>query len=185
MKKLYPNIDPKRINCKVKSAAECMRAMEANFNGFRSLINRKGHYKVIAGDDPNDDSKTLNEKELTMNFENVNWHIVPIAAGYGGKAGILQMVLGAVMIVLGIILYYTPFGVPLIVAGAGMMLGGLVTMLTPVPGLPKSQGSKDDPSYLFNGAVNADEPGLTVPLAYGETYCGSIVTSFGVTVEDF
>jgi predicted phage tail protein len=190
LKKKYPGIDPKNIDCRVKSAGEAVRAIEANYPGFRSMIRRKGYYKVIAGNDPNDDEKSLGEKELAMNFDkNTNWHIVPMASGFGGKAGVLQMVLGAVLVVIGIVMViYTPynaFGWQLIIAGGAMMLGGLVTMLTPLPELPKSQGSKDDPSYLFNGSINADEPGLTVPVAYGETYCGSIVTSFGVTVEDY
>lgn len=181
-------VDPKNINIIAKSAGECIRALEANFPGFKSMINRKGYYKVIAGDSENDDVNSLGEDELLLSFENKNWYIVPLAAGAGGKGGIMQMVLGAILIVVGIVLtvgsYGTlsEFGVPMIMAGAGMMIGGLVTMLTPVPKIPKS--NKDDSSsFLFNGAANADEPGTTIPVAYGETFVGSIVASFGVTVE--
>lgn len=190
IKKKYPHVDPKNIPCIVHSASEAVRALESQFPGFKSMIRRKGYYKVVKGENVEDDSKSLPKEQLQMKFSESNWHIMPIAAGAGGKGGILMTVLGAVLIVVGIVLtvgsYGTlsEFGVPMIMTGVGMMAGGISMMLTPVPEMPKSE-REDTPSYLFNGALNIDEPGVTVPVAYGETFIGSVVVSFGVKVEDY
>jgi predicted phage tail protein len=186
VKKKYPHIDPKNIPCVVKSAGEAIRALESQIPGFKSMIRRKGYYKVVRGDNVEDNSKSLPKEQLQMKFGDNHWHIMPVAAGAGGKGGILMTVLGAVLIVVGIVvnIYYPGMGTPIIMAGVGMMAGGLSMMLSPVPEMPKSE-REDTPSYLFNGALNIDEPGVTVPCAYGECFVGSVVVSFGVKVEDY
>jgi len=193
LKKNYPNADPKRLPMVVKSAGEAVRALESQFKGFKSWIRRKGYYKVVRGDDVMNDSKSLNEKELTMNFSETTWHIMPIAAGAGGKGGIISIVVGALMIIAGVIVGVVfgwtgvggVFAAALIGGGIGLMGGGIVQMLSPVPKLPKNSGNEDTPSYLFNGALNVNQPGYTVPVAYGKTFIGSIVTSFGIKVEAY
>jgi predicted phage tail protein len=174
--------NPKAIPIIVNSAQEAIKAMDANFPGFRSLIRRKGYYRVVRGQDVIN-GQDINEEEVKVRFADDTWHFMPIAAG--AKGGVIQLVLGAILIVVGICLYYTPFGVPLIMMGAGLMLSGLATMLTPMPEMQKKQGGDDTPSYLFNGAINVAEPGLTVPVAYGETWIGDIPISFGVQVEEW
>ena len=122
-----------------------------------------------------------------MNFDTDTWHIMPIASGAGGKkGGLLQMVLGAILIVVGVVMivYGNPYGWYLVIMGAGMMIGGLVMYLTPVPEIPENDDS-ETPSYLFNGALNPNIPGKTVPVAYGQTFVGSLVASFGVKVEAY
>jgi predicted phage tail protein len=184
LKAKYPGIDPKNIPCKVKSAGEAVRAMESQFPGFKSFIRRKGYYKVVRGQDVMDDSKSLSEEQMKMNFSDDTWHFMPVAAGLG-KAGMLQTILGAVILVIGIVIFiYTDYPGVMLLGGA-MMLGGIVTMLTPVPAIPKNEGNEDTPSYLFNGSLNVNQPGVTIPLAYGETFIGSIVSSFGVKVEAY
>jgi predicted phage tail protein len=181
IKAKYPNIDPKNIPCKVQTASEAVRALESQLPGFKTFIRRKGHYKIVRGDNVMDDSKSLNGKEMSMSFAETHFHFMPIAAGAGGKAGLLQTVLGAIILAVGI---YTENST-MISMGAGMMLGGLVTMLTPVPPMPKEKGQDDTPSYLFNGSVNIEDPGVTIPVAYGETFVGSVVVSFGIKVEAY
>lgn len=56
--------------------------------------------------------------------------IVPIVIG-SKKVGIMQTIPGAVLVVAGAILWATPIGAPLVASGAGMMLGGIVQMLSP------------------------------------------------------
>lgn len=188
IKKQYPNIDPKNIPCKVRSAGEAVRAMESQFPGFKAMIRRKGYYKVVRGQDLMDETKSINEKEINMRFAEDTWHIMPVAAGAGKGGGLLNIILGAILVVTGVVMLYFPatqgFAPSVIMAGAGMMLGGIVQMLTPVPELPKSS-REDTPSYLFNGALNVNQPGHTIPVAYGETFIGSIVASFGVKVEAY
>jgi predicted phage tail protein len=178
--------NPRNIPIIVNSPQEAVRAMDANFPGFKNLIRKKGYYKIVRGQDVMDDSKSLGDKELTMKFADDSWHFMPIASGAGGN-GILQMVLGAVIFAIGTVMYYTPlaWAAPYVqMAGIGLMIGGLATMLSPMPQMPKDSGQEDTPSYLFNGAINVAAPGLTVPVAYGETWIGDIPISFGVLVDD-
>jgi predicted phage tail protein len=171
------------IPVKVKSVSEIMRCLDSQFPGFRNLIRRSGYYRIVRGNDLKND---ISEDQLDMNFNEDDWHLYPIASGAGGGGGAMgwiQVVLGAILIIVGICLYYTPFGVPLIVAGAGMMLGGIATLLTPVPKEPK-QPKADDPSYTFNGAINRAGTGLTCPVAYGRIWIGCIPISQGIVTED-
>lgn len=184
LNKLYPMVNPKAIPCKVNSAGEAIRALESQFKGFKSLIKKRGHYKVVRGEDIMDNSKSLNEKEISMKFSETTWHIMPIASGAGGNMSFLQIVLGAALIVAGIVLWSTPWGIPLVMTGAGILLGGIIQMLSPVPSLPKSE-REESPSYLFNGGLNVEDAGVTVPLCYGEAFVGSVVTSFGILVEKY
>lgn len=60
-------------------------------------------------------------------------HIVPRVVGAGGN-GTLQTILGAVMVVVGVIMMYTPaaaYAPSVIGAGIGMMVGGVAMMLMP------------------------------------------------------
>ncbi|MCG5927788.1 tail assembly protein, partial [Acinetobacter baumannii] len=72
----------------------------------------------------------IGEEQLDMNTEAEIIHIVPRVVGAGGN-GILQTVLGAVMVVVGVLVTVgtlgggAPLGAALIGSGIGMMLGGV------------------------------------------------------------
>ncbi|MDM8416393.1 tail assembly protein, partial [Acinetobacter baumannii] len=78
----------------------------------------------------------IGEEQLDMNTEAEIIHIVPRVVGAGGN-GILQTVLGAVMVVVGVLVTVgtlgggAPLGAALIGSGIGMMLGGVAMMLMP------------------------------------------------------
>ena len=59
-------------------------------------------------------------------------HIVPRVQGAGKNGGIIQTVLGIVLIVVGAFTWYSG-GVSLVVAGVGMVAGGVAQMLTKPP----------------------------------------------------
>ncbi|HAV5486799.1 TPA: tail assembly protein, partial [Acinetobacter baumannii] len=85
--------------------------------------------RLITGDN-------IGEEQLDMNTEAEVIHIVPRVVGAGGN-GILQTVLGAVMVVVGVLMTVgtlgggAPLGAALIGSGIGMMLGGVAMMLMP------------------------------------------------------
>ena len=118
--------------------------------------------------------------------------IAPIVIG-SKRGGVLNVILGAVMIVVGVIaeVYLQEFGGGvwgkyLIEAGIGMIAGGVIQMLSP---LPKGISSKDSPgntpSYAFNGPINTEAQGHPVPyFAGGPMWIGSAVISAGISVED-
>lgn len=196
-KKKY-NYEPKNIDVKgLKSAAEVIKAMDANFKGFKNLIKKNGLYKVVRGDSLTDGKPVIKE-ELNMNFSENQWHIMPVAAGSGGKAGILTMVLGVMLIAAAVMLGPVGWGAmglagaPLLsgtvamnvgLLGVSLLLGGISAMLTPQMDY-NTREVEEKPSYLFNGPVNATQPGLTIPVAYGETFIGSITVSGGLEVRD-
>ncbi len=111
--------------------------------------------------------------------------IVPVIAG-SKSGGILQVVVGAVLIVAGAFLWATPMGGPLVAMGISMALGGVVQMLSPVPKASSQQeqaSTENKPSYLFNGAFNSTQQGLPVPVVYGKMLVGSSVVAIGTWAE--
>lgn len=105
--------------------------------------------------------------------------IVPAVAG-AKKAGVLQTIVGVVLIVAG---YY--FGQTWMVQlGVSMVIGGVVQMMTPV------RSAKEDPadsrlaSYAFDGPVNSTQQGLPVQVIFGEMFVGSSVISQGISSTD-
>jgi predicted phage tail protein len=158
----------------VRSPAEAVRALRANFPGFERqvLAHNEPGYHVLVGRESRD------EKTLHHPADDVI-RIVPVVAG-AKRNGVFQTILGIVLIVVG-----TYFGMqPLIAAGVSMLLGGIVTMLSPQP---KTKGPAEKPenlpSYGFDGATNTTAQGNPVPLAYGRIIVGSQVLSVGLSTD--
>ncbi|MCG8291980.1 tail assembly protein [Pseudomonas entomophila] len=110
--------------------------------------------------------------------------IVPIVGG-SKRGGILQTIVGAVMIVAGVFLSATPFGTPLIGAGIGLVAGGVIQMLSPqAKGLSQSAAPENLPSYAFGSAKNTTASGNPVPICIGERRWGGAIISASVYAED-
>ena len=88
----------------------------------------------------------------------------------------LGYVLGALQIVAGILLIATPFGVPLIVSGAGTIAG---TALTPTP--PRQKQLRDSPTYGIDRFENPRGPEAHIPILYGEHTVKPVVIAESVT----
>jgi predicted phage tail protein len=90
-------------------------------------------------------------------------HLVPAMFGGGGKfAGII---LGAAMVVAGIILIATPFGIPLIISGGTMMAMGVIQLFMKAPSVNKS--NDPDASKYLGINKNTAEIGTFITLAWG------------------
>ena len=169
----------------VGSVGEALRALDANHPGFIRDIRKEEHYNVCVGDF--NDNDALDDVSVQMNHKKGDIWIAPEVIGR--KAGMLATVLGAVLIVVGIVLSIYGFGAgtPLIKLGAGLMLSGVAMMLTPVPGSPQ-YSEREEPderqSFLFDGPVNTNEQGGAIPIAYGRVLIGSTVVSTALDVED-
>lgn len=185
VKKINSDVDPKQIPCVVHSAGEAIRALKSQFPGIVPII-KKGYYKVVRGNDLFNDKQSISKDQINMSFGEDRWHFLPIAVGFGGgKTGAWLMVIaGAALMVVGLVIGITPahpVGAALFNVGLGLFLGGLAGLLTPVPEMPESKRHETE-SYLFNGPLNINEPGSTIPVAYGEVFIGSIVVSHGTKV---
>lgn len=114
--------------------------------------------------------------------------IVPVVIG-SKKAGLLQTILGAVIIAASAIGSYFAPGNPISAFGfkfgAAVMLGGIVQMLSPQPaGLASKQDADNQASYAFGGVTNTAAQGNPVPLGYGRRLVGGAIVSAGIYVED-
>ncbi|MDC7814434.1 tail assembly protein [Pseudomonas sp. BLCC-B112] len=104
--------------------------------------------------------------------------ISPVIAG-SKRAGLLQTIVGAVLVVVGLVYQ------PLLPVGLAMLAGGVIQMLSPqAKGLGTQDAPNNRPSYSFNGAVNTSVQGNPVPLLYGRMIVGSSVISAGIYSED-
>ncbi|MDX7992218.1 tail assembly protein [Xenorhabdus littoralis] len=165
----------------VSTPQEAIRALSVLIDGFeRFLLMAKEQgltFAVFNG------KRNLQRDELTFPVED-NIRIAPMIIG-SKNAGIFQTILGAVMVVAGAFLWATPFGAPMVMSGVGMMLGGVVQMLSPMPGgLARREDPDNKPSYAFGGPVNTVAQGNPVPIGYGRRRIGGAIISAGIYAED-
>lgn len=171
----------------VKSPAEAVRALCANFKDFAAFVS--------ASADRNVGYRVLNKREEVGEDELHNpasqrITIAPVVAGAGGTVG--KILLGAAMIAASFLVpglaAVTLFGSTTLATvafsvGVSLALGGIAQMLAPQPKFDGPQ-EEQQPSYVFNGAVNTTAQGQPVPVGYGRMIVGSAVISAGISVED-
>lgn len=158
----------------VKSPAEAIQALRSQVPGFEAYILQHSEpgYHVFVGRD------NLGENDLTMESAELPIKIVPAVEGAGN--GILQTIIGVVLIVVGVYFGQTW----LISIGAAMALGGVAQMLFKPPSRDNdNERPENKPSYAFDGPVNTTAQGHPVPVLYGLLTVGSQVISGGLTVE--
>jgi predicted phage tail protein len=104
--------------------------------------------------------------------------IVPVIHG-SKRAGILQTVLGAVLLVASI---WFPALAP---AGIGLVAGGVIQLLSPqASGLKQSASPDNAPSYAFGSAKNTTASGNPVPICIGRRRWGGMIISASIYAED-
>ena len=108
-------------------------------------------------------------------------HIVPKVIGSGGKAmGWLQVIAGVAMVGVGI---FTG-NVGLIGAGAGLLLGGVASLMMPTPQMDNQDEDGNRANSGFGGAVTTVAQGNPVPILYGEREVGGFIASAAIYAED-
>jgi predicted phage tail protein len=165
----------------VSSPQEAIRALSVLIEGFeRFLLTAKEQgftFAVFNG------KRNISREELDFSGQE-DIRIAPVIIG-SKNAGVFQTILGAVMVVAGVFLWATPFGAPMVMTGVGMMLGGVVQMLSPMPGgLARREDPDNKPSYAFGGPVNSIAQGNPVPIGYGKRRIGGAIISAGIYAED-
>lgn len=169
----------------VKTPAEAVRALIANHSGFESHLmkseERNVVYKVSV------DKEIIDESSLRNPFSR-EIHIAPMIRG-AGSAG-AKFIIGAVLVVAGIIITGASFGGAaaiggyMINAGIGFMIAGAAQALVPVPKIgDPTERPENKPSYVFNGPVNTTAQGQPVAIGYGRLIVGGAVISAGIETE--
>ena len=170
----------------ISTPREVFRALSVTVPGFEKYMNtskaRGLTYAVMVG------KRNISESDLDFPNAGQEIRIVPVIIG-SKRAGLLQTILGAVIIAASAVGSYfapgNPFSAFGYKAGAAMMLGGVVQMLSPQPaGLASKQDADNRASYAFGGVTNTTAQGNPVPLGYGKRRIGGAIISAGIYVED-
>lgn len=174
----------------VRTNAEAIHALCKTIDNFERFLNsskiRGLTFAVFRGQE----NIGLDDMGYPVTGETIK--IVPLLIG-SKKAGALQTILGAVLVVVGVVIgYFTGWtgvgwaiGSKIAMMGGAMMLGGVVQMLSPQPaGLASKQGAANQASYAFGGVTNTAAQGYPVPILYGKRRIGGAIISAGIYVED-
>jgi predicted phage tail protein len=171
----------------VRSPAEAIKALCVQIPGFEQFLSnaksRGMEFAVFRG------KTNIGEQELSFSGDG-EIRIAPIITG-SKKAGGLQTIIGAVLIVVGLVITGgtfgagAPFGSALITMGASMAIGGVIQMLSPAAkGLKTSAAPENTPGYAFGSAKNTTASGNPVPLCVGKRRWGGAIISAAIYAED-
>lgn len=175
----------KEFRLDVESTSEAMRALSVQVPGFEHFMlhaHEQGLCFAVFQDKQN-----ISESELNLSTSAKVIKVVPKVKGAGGDGGILNTILGAVMVVVGAVAMYfgQPWGASLVGAGIGMMVGGIAQML--MPKIDNTQDQNQDGNKAnkgFGGAVTTVAQGNPVPVLYGRREVGGFIASAGQYPED-
>jgi predicted phage tail protein len=166
-----------------RDAMNALCVMRPGFEKFLRTAEERGLVFAVFIDERN-----IGEEELDLKGECIEViRIMPIIQG-SKSAGVFQTILGVVLIVAGLFSggTTTGLGMGLLVAGAGVAVGGVVQMLSPTTKANTADKNEDgnNPSYGFGSAVTTIAQGNPYPLLYGEREIGGAVESGGIYTQD-
>lgn len=173
----------KEFHLAVDNTREAMRALSVQVQGFEHFMlhaHEQGLEFAVFQDDQN-----IGETELDMNTSAKVIKVVPKVKGAGGN-GILQTILGAVMVVVGVVAmaYGQAWGASLVGAGVGMMVGGIAMLLMPKIENQDQNQDGNKANKGFGSAVTTVAQGNPVPVLYGQREVGGFIASAGQYPED-
>lgn len=175
----------KEFRLDVENTREAMRALCVQVPGFEHFMlhaHEQGLEFAVFQDKQN-----ISETELDMSTSAKVIKVVPKVKGAGGA---VQTILGAVLVVVGIVVTGMSFGsagavgAALIGAGVGMMVGGIAMMLMPKIENQDQNQDGNKANKGFGGAVTTIAQGNPVPVLYGQREVGGFIASAGQYPED-
>ncbi len=192
--KLAKHLGQRSFKAAVKTPAEAVRFLLANFPSLRAVLN-EGEYQVSVG---------RNQLEIGNHPEQLHYpsasfeaiRIVPVVAGAGATGRIIAGVALFAVATLATAGGGAIFGAAIAknigflaatqAVGVSLALGGVAQLLTPTPTISQGVDSDTDPrrSYSFSGIQNVSRQGIPVPVIYGEVFTGSVVISAGINTEE-
>lgn len=183
-----------KLQLAVNSPAEAVRLLEANFPGRGFKAFKEGSFFVKRGSKFKS-AMTITKEALNAGLGGKDLHFMPAPRGAASSKGIIQVVLGVVLIGAALVLSggtlagaafsigsFSVSASTLALVGGTLLLGGLAQLLTPKPPSVKEEKS-DDTRRMFNGPINVTGQGGCVPVLYGRAIVGSVVGSAGIHVS--
>ena len=182
----------KSFMLEVKTAAEAIRALVANFPEFANDI-RIGSWHVVMGKDI-DKGIALDQEEIgNFGLGGAKLHIAPMIAG-SKRGGVLKAVLGVALLGVAFAFSGGALATPLLggagilggltygnlaMIGAAMALSGVSSLLS-----PEEKTKEKEDSFLLSGPGNAYDQGSPIPLVYGfSVITGGVLVSAGIDIE--
>ena len=175
----------KEFHLAVDNTREAMRALSVQVQGFEHFMlhaHEQGLEFAVFQDEQN-----ISETELDMSTSAKVIKVVPKVKGAGGA---VQTIIGAVLVVVGVLVTVgtlgggAPLGMALIGAGIGMMVGGIAMMLMPKIENQDQNQDGNKANKGFGGAVTTVAQGNPVPVLYGQREVGGFIASAGQYPED-
>ena len=167
----------KEFHLAVESTREAVKALSVQVLGFEQFMltaHEQGLAFAVFQDDEN-----IGEDQIDFETGAKVIKIVPKVIGAGGN-GILQTILGAVMIVVGVITQqYWAVGM-----GVGMMVGGIAQMMMPKMDEGDQNQDGNRANKGFGGAVTTIAQGNPVPILYGQREVGGFIVNAGQFAVD-
>lgn len=181
----------------VADMREMLRAMCASVPGFKKYVSNAHlsgvRFAFYSG------GKNIGLEEFDMSNGATEYRMSQVIEG-SKQAGVLQIVIGAIALVAA---FFTAGGSLALYAGAmaagtitattiltgigiSMMLGGVVSMLTPQPSynIGSASSTENQPNYAFGAPVNTVSMGYPVPVLYGQREIGGAIISAGIFSSD-
>lgn len=172
----------------VRTPAEAVRALQANFPGFKEHVLRHNEpgYHVRVGKDYRD------EDGLQYPVDGV----IKIVPAVTGAKGATAIILGAALIIAapyaaGWLLANTAMvGLATAVAtyaplvGMSLLLGGVSGLIAKPPKATSVDRPENKASFSFDGPVNTVAQGNAIPVCYGRLIVGSQVVSASLETGD-
>lgn len=169
----------------VESTREAVKALSVQVPGFEQFMltaHEQGLAFAVFQDDEN-----ISEDQIDFETGAKVIKIVPKVIGAGGN-GVLQTILGAVMVVVGVVMLYIPgtqpFAASVIGAGIGMMIGGIAQMMMPKMDEGDQNQDGNRANKGFGGAVTTIAQGNPVPILYGQREVGGFIVNAGQFAVD-
>ena len=160
-----------------REATHAIACQNAEFKRFMLESDKLGlKFAVFLG------RKNITENDIDNVTDTDVIHIVPRIVGSGGDSfNWLQVVAGAVLIGVGVVMGFNP---ALIGAGAGLLMGGVAGLLMPTVDMSNQDPDGNRANKGFGSAVTTVAQGNPVPILYGEREIGGFYASGGIYAED-
>lgn len=159
-------ICPDEYEVDVSTPAEAIRAVT---NQFKDKLIRKDGQRFVCSVKECPRDIDLNS---SLRSDELNIYPAFCASGGGKRGSWINVAIGAVLVTVGAVMWYTgvgaPFGQALVMMGSSMMLGGLSNILFPAK-LPTANDSNNpESSKTFGNSGNTTKIGTRIAIGYGK-----------------